>query len=221
MKLINCLTLTFLTVLFTCSSSASTTDDGFTKIFNGENFDGWTILKHPHKRYQKIVQDENFGHLIKNGAIVTQAAPGNLYTTKQYSDYILRFEFKLEAAANNGLALRAPLKGIPAYANFELQILDNSSKKYAKLKPYQYHGSLYGQKAAKRGFLKPLGEWNSQEVSIIGTEVKVILNGTVILEANLKDYKKATFQRPKGHLCFAGHGAGVSLREIYIKDLTQ
>ena len=214
------ITSSFLVLFFllSCSNQAHANED-FEKVFNGKDFTGWTILKHP--AHKGAASDNNFGHVIKDEQIITQKGAGNLYTTKEYSDYILRFEFKLEAAANNGLALRAPLEGIPAYANLELQILDNSAKKYAKLKDYQYHGSLYKYKAAKRGFLKPLGEWNSQEVSIIGTQVKVILNGTLILEADLKDYKNPALHRAKGHLCFAGHGPGVSLREIYIKDLAK
>jgi hypothetical protein len=51
---------------------------------------------------------------------------------------------------------------------------------YANLKPYQYHGSVYGVLPAKRGFLKPTGEWNQEEIVLQGSKIKVALNGTVI-----------------------------------------
>jgi hypothetical protein len=94
---------------------------------------------------------------------------GNLYTEKEYSDFIFRFEFRLTPGANNGLGIRTPLQGDAAYVGYELQILDNDAPVYAHLKPYQYHGSVYGIIPAKRGYQKPVGEWNSQEVWIRGT----------------------------------------------------
>jgi hypothetical protein len=90
-----------------------------------------------------------------------------------------RFEFKLEEGANNGLGIRAPLEGDAAYVGMELQILDDNAaeKKYGKLRPAQFHGSIYDVVPAKRGALKPAGEWNSQEVVCEGRNVKVTLNG--------------------------------------------
>ena len=86
---------------------------------------------------------------------------GNLYTEKEYADFIYRFEFQLTPGANNGLGIRAPLTGDAAYVGMELQILDNTAPIYANLHEYQYHGSVYGVIPAKKGFLKPVGEWNS------------------------------------------------------------
>ena len=61
--------------------------------------------------------------------------------------------------ANNGVAIRTPLKGNPAYVGMEIQILDNSAPMYKNLQPYQFHGSVYGLVPAKRGFQKPVGQW--------------------------------------------------------------
>ena len=130
--------------------------------------------------------------------------------------------------ANNGLGIHAPLGGDAAYEGKELQILDNTADIYANLKPYQYHGSVYGIIPAKRGFLKPVGEWNTQEVVVKGDDVKVTLNGTVILEGNMKEASKngpadhkehPGLQRNKGHIGFLGHGAELWFRNIRIKDL--
>ena len=101
---------------------------------------------------------------------------GNLLTEKDYSDFVIRFEFKLAEGANNGLGIRCPLRaqGNLHLDGMELQILDNSAAKYATLKPYQYHGSVYGVQPAKREFLKPLGQWNQQEVTVKGRRVKAV-----------------------------------------------
>ena len=105
-----------------------------------------------------------------------------MYTAEEYSDFEYRFEFQLTPGANNGLGIRTPTQGDAAYEGMELQILDNEAPIYDKLKPYQYHGSVYGVIPAKRGYLKPTGEWNEQTVVVKGSKVKVILNGQVIID---------------------------------------
>ena len=86
-------------------------------------------------------------------------------------------------------------KTSPAYAGKEIQILDDTAKKYAKLQNYQYHGSLYGTAPAKRGHLKPVGEWNTQELLVDGNKVKVTLNGTVIVDFDMTDAKEKRYHR--------------------------
>ena len=98
-----------------------------------------------------------------------------------------RFEFQLTPGANNGLGIRAPLKGDAAYDGMESQILDNTAAIYANLQEYQYHGSIYGVIPAKRGFLNPVGEWNTEEVIFKGSKVKITLNGEVILEGDITE----------------------------------
>ncbi len=153
---------------------------------------------------------------------------GNLFTEKEYKDFVFRFEFMLTPGANNGLAIRAPLEGDAAYAGMELQILDNDADIYKELKDYQYHGSVYGVIPAKRGFLKPLGQWNYQEVVVKGSRVKVTLNGTVILDGDIKTASAngtldkqdhPGVKREKGHIGFLGHGSVLRFRNIRVKEL--
>lgn len=191
--------------------------EGFQSLFNGKDLDHWIGNKTDYsvENNELVVQPEHGGH-------------GNLYTANEYSDFIFRFEFKLTPGANNGLGIHAPLKGDAAYVGKELQILDNTAPIYANLKPYQYHGSVYGIAAAKRGFLNPVGEWNSQEVMVKGNHVKITLNNQVILDA---DIKKASengtadgqnhpgLQRDSGHIGFLGHGSVLWFRNIRIKEL--
>lgn len=189
---------------------------GFTALFDGSNLDQW-------------VGNTN-GYLVEEGNIVVhpERSGGNLYTKEAYADFIYRFEFQLTPGANNGLGIRAPLEGDAAYVGMELQILDNEAEIYKNLQPYQYHGSVYGVIPAKRGFLKPTGEWNQEEVIVKGSKVKVILNGETILDGDIKqasangtmDHKEHPgLQRTSGHIGFLGHGEVLRFRNIRIKKL--
>ena len=193
--------------------------EGFVSLFNGMNLDGW--------------QGNTTDYFAQDGELVVQpkrGGHGNLYTGKEYGDFIFRFEFQLTPGANNGLGIRAPLTGDAAYQGMELQILDNTAPIYAKLKEYQYHGSVYGVIPAKRGYLKPLGEWNYQEVVVQGSKVKVILNGTVIVDGDIAEASKngtrdgrdhPGLMRDSGYIGFLGHGSELKFRNIRIKDLSK
>ncbi len=193
--------------------------EGFVSLFNGRNLDNWIGNK--------------VSYVVEDGDIVVKPADdsgGNLYTEKEYSDFIFRFEFQLTPAANNGLGIRAPLTGDAAYVGMELQILDNTAPVYANLQPYQYHGSVYGVIPAKRGFLKPVGEWNYEEVRIQGTKIVITLNGTVIVDGDIAgprdngtmDHKEHPgLKNSTGHIGFLGHGSSVKFRNIRIKDLAK
>lgn len=191
--------------------------EGFTSLFNGKNLDGWIGNK--------------TDYVVEDGIIVIRpkrGGHGNLYTEKQYADFNYRFEFQLTPGANNGLGIRTPSEGDAAYVGMELQILDNTAPIYANLKPYQYHGSVYGVIPSKRGFLNPVGEWNSEEVIVQGTRIKVILNGEVIVDGDIADGRDngtldhknhPGLKNTKGHIGFLGHGSVVKFRKMRIKEL--
>jgi hypothetical protein len=192
-------------------------EEGFVALFYGENLDNWIGNKE--------------SYIVKDGVInvkPSEGSGGNLYTEKEYSDFIFRFEFLLTPGANNGLGIRTPLTGDAAYVGMELQILDDTAPVYANLQPYQYHGSVYGVIPAKKGFLKPVGEWNYQEVEIRGTKIKITLNGTVIVDGDIAGPRDIGtmdkndhpgLKNTRGHIGFLGHGSELKFRHIRIKDL--
>ena len=149
-------------------------EEGFTPLFNGRDLTGWTGDLKGYRSRTAIIA-------------VLPAASGNLYTEKEYRDFVFRFEFRLTPGANNGIGIRAPLTGDAAYVGMEIQVLDDSAEVYKALQPYQYHGSVYGVVPAKRGYQRPVGEWNSEEIEVRGRRVKVTLNGTVIVDADIDE----------------------------------
>lgn len=201
--------------------SAQEKKEGFKVLFDGTNMHNWT--------------GNTAEYIMEDGNMVISPKPnkgsgGNLFTKEEFGDFVFRFEFQLTPGANNGLGIRSPITGDAAYQGMELQILDNEAPIYKDLHVYQYHGSIYGTIPAKRGFLKPVGEWNYQEVIVNGPKIKVILNGTVILDADITDARKngaadgknhPGLLRESGHIGFLGHGSQVKFRKIRIKDLSQ
>jgi len=201
-----------------CASQKPILENGFEVLFDGTDLNKWVGNKESYKIDKgTILIDPQAG----NGG-------GNLYTSKQYSNFIFRFEFQLTPGANNGLGIHAPLEGDAAYVGKELQILDNTAQKYADLKDYQYHGSVYGVIPAKRGYLKPVGEWNYQEVMVLGSNIKITLNGTIIVNGDLLEASRngtidgkdhPGLKRTTGHIGFLGHGDVLRFKNISIKKL--
>jgi len=194
---------------------ASKEGNDFKSAFNGKNFEGWAG---PTNNYS-----------VDQGSIqCMKGKGGTIYVNDELSDFSARMEFKLPPGGNNGLAIRYPGSGDTAYVGMcELQVLDDSAKKYAKLHPAQYHGSAYGMAPAARGYQRPVGEWNFQEVTVDGSRIKVELNGTLILNADLANVEKPMYDigkfkgrlRKSGYFGFAGHGDAVSFRNISIRNI--
>jgi hypothetical protein len=195
---------------------ASHHPEGFQSIFNGHDLKGWSGAV------------ENYE--VLEGAIHCKPEQGGvLFTDQEYANFVVRFEFKLPAAGNNGLAIRYPGHGRAAYHGMtELQVLDSEHPKYSQLDARQYHGSVYGMVPATRGYLRPTGQWNFQQATVNGSKIRVELNGSVILDADLSrvsqfmaDSPHPGKDRTSGYFGFAGHNDPVAFRNIKIKPLPE
>jgi hypothetical protein len=189
---------------------------GFETLFNGENLTGW---KGATKNYEVV-----------DGSLRCKADQGgNLLTAEEYDNFVLQLEFKLPPGGNNGIAIRCPddVSGDAAYVAMELQVLDDPHAMYADIQPYQAHGSLYGLAPAKRGYLRPAGEWNFQEVVVDGDQLEVRLNGFEILNVNIDEVRQRPIDgkehpgafRTTGHIGFCGHHDPVEFRNVRVKRL--
>ena len=199
---------------------AQSAEAGFTSLFDGKTLNGWTLIG-----------GKGEGYTVKDGMIVcAKGGGGKLLTEKEYSDFVLRFEFRMPPeGSNNGLGIRTPKEGDAAYQGIELQILDEKAAlagKWGTLRESQYHGSVYDTIAAKKGAMKPAGEWNVQEVTAKGRQITVVLNGQTILDASLDSVKDPEvlkkhpgLARTSGHIGFLGHNDYIEFRNIRIKEL--
>jgi hypothetical protein len=189
---------------------------GFTPLFNGKNLDGW-----------KLMRGAGPGYVIEGDRIVCPPdGGGNLFTEKEYANFVYRVDFKLSPGGNNGIGIRAPFEGDAAYVGMEIQVLDDPAPQYKNLEPGQYCGSVYKVFAAKRGALKPTGEWNSYEITANGRQIKVVLNGKTVVDGNLDSVKDEKIlkehpglARKSGHIGFLGHRSHVEFRNPRVKEL--
>ena len=192
--------------------------EGFVSLFNGRTLDGWIGNK-------TGLQGRGRRHRLRPEG----GATGPTSTRRsEYGDFQFRFEFQLTPGANSGVGIRTPPEGDAAYVGMEIQVLDDTAPVYAALQPYQYHGSVYGIIPAKRGFLKPVGEWNSEEIFIRGSRIRVTVNGTVIVDGDLAEAARngtmdhqehPGLERTSGYIGFLSHDTVVRFRNIRIKNL--
>lgn len=188
---------------------------GYAEIFNGRDLTGWAG---PVDNYE-----------VKDGAIVCKPGHGGtIYWHEAAANFAVEMEISLPPGGNNGLALRYPGAGDTAYVGMcELQVLDDTHPKYAGLDPRQYHGSVYGQVPAQRGYLRAPDQWNFQRVTVSGSRIHVELNGTVILDADILAVEKLMYATEKfpgrtrtdGFFGLAGHNDPVRFRALRMKTL--
>jgi hypothetical protein len=211
-----------------CKILASHGQQGFESIFNGKDLTGWAA--------DNGKTDPNDIVKVEDGAIVWRENKGGTpYWNTDLKDFVARVDFKLPPGGNNGLAIRYPGTGNTAYDGMcESQVLDdnyevNKARIVGKPQPIdakQAHGSVYGMVAAARGYQHPIGEWNFEEVTVKGPTIKVELNGTVILDADVSKVTPDMFManhphpgkdRTNGFFGFAGHSDPVAFRNVFIK----
>lgn len=187
---------------------------GFEAVFNGKDFTGWA--------------GDLANYEVRDGVIACKKGKGGvIYLNRELGDFTARVDYKVPPGGNNGLAIRYPGKGSASVDGMcEIQVLDNDHPKYAKIDPRQFNGSSYGVLAAKKGFARPAGEWNTMEVTARGTTLKVVLNSNTILEGDVRDVRE--FMRkappkgllnPRGYFGFCGHRDPVEFRNIQLREL--
>lgn len=195
-------------------------------IFNGENLEGWS--------------GDVGGYRAQDGILICEKGGKNLVSEESFSDFAFRFEFKLEESGNNGIGIRVPKGGHPSQQGMEIQILDHHGSRYETeavfadgskrnlswLKPWQYHGSIYGITPAKIGHLKPVGQWNEETIIAIEDHIIVILNGHVIVDTYLEQTTPVDgkahpgMKNESGHLVFAGHSDRMEFRNLELADFS-
>ena len=198
--------------------------DGFVNIFDGKTLKGWVGLNGSTADYY-----------VKDGLLIAKdTSKEHIFTEKEYANFILRLDIKLDSGSNNGVGIRTLVSKQPHIEGMEIQVLDDTSYPCVKhgllreLKEYQYHGSIYGVVPAKKGHQKPVGEWNEEEIRCDGRRVQVTLNGALIVDADLDKvqpidgHEHPGLTYAKGRIGLHAHGnfgAEVFFRNLRIKEL--
>jgi hypothetical protein len=191
--------------------------EGFVPLFNGKDLTGW----HCYGGKAEVWKAED-------GLLVCAAEGGGwLGTERDYADFVLRLEYRLQAAGNSGVYLRAPEKGHISRVGMEIQILDDDHPRYKGLDYYQYTGSLYHVVPPKRHVTKPAGQWNAMEIRCEGRRLVVLVNGVKVVDEDLdrlREDKAVAKEHPglartTGRLGLQSHSERVEFRRLRVKEL--
>ena len=199
-------------VLFVSQPNSS---DEFKSLFNGKDLSGWTKIGLKKEIWS-----------VENGQIIMQGEGGGwLGSNEEYSDFEFQTEFQLSSASNSGIYLRAPADTSHiSRTGMEIQLLDDFHPKYAKVQPWQRTGSIYHVAAAKTGFLKPVGEWNTIAIQAVGPHVVIKLNGQTVVDDLIDKHPELNNEhtglaRKSGRIGLQSHNGRVAFRNIQMKRL--
>jgi hypothetical protein len=195
---------------------------GFVTLFEGDTLpEGWVVrawndVKNPPAQPTQWK--------VEKGVLHGGEPRGTwLMSEKEYGDFILEFEFKLGELGNSGCALRAPMRGDPAFDGLELQMADLRYNPQAK--DSELTGGLYRAIAPKKQVYKPM-EWNKYQITLRGSRIKVVLNDELIQDLDLAEQTQSVLRhdgttapaikdRPRrGHLGFQELSRGTEHAQI-------
>ncbi len=153
--------------------------EGWEPLFDGRSLAGWEA----GEAADAFAVEDGELRFLKAGR------GGDPFTERQFGDFRLRLDFRMQSMANSGVFLRVPPgSSDPAFAGCEIQILDDFDWERVtntKLAPYQRCGGLYGSvPAGNHGLLRPPGEWNSYEILYQGSRLAVALNGRTLYDVD-------------------------------------
>jgi hypothetical protein len=195
---------------------------------------GWSDLLKPDLSNAIYVK----GVWSVTDGVMTATKDINLWTKKQYNDFVIDLEFKNGPAANSGVIVHCSdtKKWIPN--SVEIQIADDYARKWAKSPKTWQCGAIFGHLAASKQLVKKVGKWNRYTITCKGKIITVVLNGEKVTEMDMNKWTSAKvnpagdkipgwLSKPKASLPLKGHigfqgkhgGAPIFFRNIKIKEL--
>jgi hypothetical protein len=189
-------------------------EPGAKELFNGKDLTGWKL----------VGAGDNW--LAKDGVLQCTGKPGAhwIRTEREYSNFELQLEFKMNKDGNSGVFVRAPEKGSPWVEGLEVQLLDDFGPKWKNLNPDQFTASIYAVAGPSKRATKPAGQWQTMRIICNKRDIKVWVNGEQVIDADLDKYldrakKVPGINRTAGYIGFQDHGDAVSFRKILLKEL--
>lgn len=189
------------------------TELGYTSLFNGRDLSGWEGAGDDAAKCWKV----------EEGLLVCTGKKGPwLRSAQEYDDFNLRLAYKLKEGGNSGVFIRVPKNGNHhgAKAGIEVQVLEDHAPRYAKLKPFQYSGSLYGIVPADPRVSRAAGEWNTLEIDCHGRRYRIWHNGVPIIDATPETHPELAERNLAGFLGLQNHSEEVWFRDVRIGPST-
>ncbi|MCW5981939.1 MAG: DUF1080 domain-containing protein [Bryobacteraceae bacterium] len=181
-------------------------DDGTWKeqapveLFNGNDLRGWTPM----------IPGKELGWSVQDGILTNSDDANNLVSERKFWNFKLRAEYRLVPGSNSGIGLRG---------RYEIQIADD----HGRPPTVQSHGSLYSRIAPRMNASKPPGEWQTMEITLIGRDVTVVLNGHTVIEKGVVEGLTAMGHDPHedqpGPISVQGDHRKVEIRKLTVTPL--
>jgi len=203
--------------------TAAERETGWTLLFDGHSLDGW-------RGYNR--EDALDGWAAQDGLLIRVGSGGDVMTDREFADFELSLEWRVGEAGNSGVFYRAAEGEEWIYHSApEMQVLDDARHPDGK-DPLTSAGSNYGLHPSPRGVVHPAGEWNLARLVVEGSHVEHWLNGTKVVEYELRsaeweelvanskfgewpEYGRAS----RGHIGLQDHGDRVWYRNIKVRDI--
>ena len=200
-------------------------DEGFAPLFEGDSLAGWKVSDWSDLRTPQNVPGTPWK--IEDGVLYGLNKRTWLISPQKYGDFVLKLETQVSRGSNGGIGLRFGPEGDPAYRGMEIQVVDHEVYYRSSSKPNQRTGSIYDEIAPSGAVVKPVGQWNSWEITCRGSQVTIVLNGKKVIDADLSRETSARQQkgqalskRPlKGYIGFQNLNGTITLRNLKIKKL--
>lgn len=217
-------------VLALHANAGRAADEGLVPLFPKDGVPaGWTVRAW-NDLAKPVPADNQWS--VKDGVLQPGRQRGTwLVSEREYGDFILEFEIKLTEKGNSGVALRAPMKGDPAFDGLEMQVADFRYNTQAK--PSELTGGIYRAIAPTKQVYRPT-EWNRCRIELKGTKLKVTINDELVQDVDLVTFTETVKRhdgsdappikdRPlRGHIGFqhlSRENAPIQIRGARIKEL--
>lgn len=207
-----CLVMVLIGMWACASDSTDSAPDGFISLFNGHDLTGWTDDGSGHWKAENDLLVYDGGGWQPYPDTVSQR---NLRTEKEYGDFMLLIDWKIEKDGNSGIFLRADDENFEEFEEVQVEIWDRTAKVYSS--PLG-SGGIVGYNVQEHKPLRtvdsPLGEWNHFEIRVEQDLVTVYLNDQLVIDRFAADFKQ-----PRGPIVLQHHGWPLWFRNIYLKEL--
>jgi len=195
--------------------------EGFVSLFNNEDLLGWKgLVENPIKRakmgpvelrsaQQKADDDMHLHWKVLDGVLVFDGKGQNLCTTRDYGDFELFVDWKIEPGGDSGIYLR----GSP-----QVQIWDPA-------KGPEGSGGLYNNQIGPSKSLvpgdNPVGSWNTFHILMTGVRVTVFLNDVLVVDDVIMEnyWERGKPIYPTGQIELQAHSTPLDFKDIYLREI--